>query len=187
MKPIKNIASVQEASSESKRLPAGGYICKYTKVEDNSDKSYLYMEFDIAEGEFKGYYKDLEERLDFWGGRCYRSYKEAALPMFKRMCSAVTKSNKGFIFDGNEYADETTLVGKKIGMILGEEEYVGNDGSTKTRLYVAREISVEDIKAGKFKVPELKRLPGSTTTAPTTKDDTTFMNVPEGSEEEIPF
>ena len=187
MKPITNIASVQEASNESKRLPAGGYICKYTKVEDNPDKSYLYMEFDIADGEFKGYYKDLEERLDFWGGRCYRSYKEAALPMFKRMCSAVTKSNKGFIFDGNEHADESTLIGKKIGMILGEEEYVGNDGSTKTRLYVVREVSVDDIKAGKFKVPDLKRLPGSTA-APVAKDENTnFMNVPEGSAEEIPF
>ena len=34
MKPITNIASVQEAG-ESKRLPAGGYVCKYTKVEDD--------------------------------------------------------------------------------------------------------------------------------------------------------
>ena len=55
MKPIKNIANVQEAG-ESRRLPAGGYICKYTKVEDNSDKNYLYMEFDIAEGEFIRFY-----------------------------------------------------------------------------------------------------------------------------------
>ena len=57
MKPITNIASVQEASTgESKRLPAGGYICKYTNVEDNEEKQYLYMEFDIAEGEYKGYF-----------------------------------------------------------------------------------------------------------------------------------
>ena len=183
MKPIKNIANVQEAG-ESRRLPAGGYICKYTKVEDVSEKNYLYMEFDIAEGDYKGYYEELSERFDFWGGRCYRSYTEKALPMFKRMCSAVTKSNKGFIFDGNEHADESTLIGKKIGMILGEEEYEGNDGSVKTRLYVARETSVDDIKAGKFKVPELKRLATSSTTpAP----DDKFMNLPAGSEEEVPF
>ena len=43
MKPITNIASIQEATGESKRLPAGGYICKYTNVEDVSEKSYLYM------------------------------------------------------------------------------------------------------------------------------------------------
>lgn len=183
MKPIKNIANVQEAG-ESRRLPAGGYICKYTKVEDNSDKNYLYMEFDIADGEFKGYYEELAVRFDFWAGRCYRSYTEKALPMFKRMCSAVTKSNKGFIFDGNEHCDESTLVGKKVGIVLGEEEYEGNDGNVKTRLYVAREVSIEDIKNNNFKVPELKKLAGATTPNKTAND---FVNIPEGTEEEIPF
>ena len=183
MKPITNIASVQEAG-DSKRLPAGGYICKYTNVEDKEEKSYLYMEFDIAEGEFKDYYKDLEERMDFWGGRCYRSYTEKALPMFKRMCSAVTKSNKGFIFDGNEHCDEGTLIGKKIGMILGEEEYVGNDGSIKTRLYVVREVDIADIKAGKFKVPALKKLPESDADV---KQEDDFMNIPDNDSEETPF
>ena len=183
MKPITNIASVQEAG-ESKRLPAGAYICKYTKVEDKPDKNYLYMEFDIAEGEYKGYYAELEERLDFWGGKCYRSYSEKALPMFKRMCSAVTKSNKGFIFDGNEHCDESTLVGKKIGMIMGEEEYIGNDGSVKTRLYVVREIPVDDLKAGKFKIPEIKKV--NPPTNPPKVDDG-FMNIPKDSDEETPF
>lgn len=184
MKPITNIASVQEAG-DSKRLPAGGYICKYTKVEDNAEKSYLYMEYEIAEGEFKGYYEELEERLGFWGGRCYRSYTEKALPMFKRMCSAVTKSNKGFIFDGNKYCDESTLVGKLVGMILGEEEYVGNDGAIKSRLYVVREIDVADIKAGKFKVPKIKKILAPSGAAE--KPDDGFMNIPEGADEEAPF
>lgn len=183
MKPIKNIAEVQEAG-DSKRLPAGGYVCKYTKVEDNESRKYLYMEFDIAEGEFKGYYSELADRLDFWAGRCYRSYTEKALPMFKRMCSAVTKSNKGFIFDGNEHCDESTLIGKKVGMILGEEEYIGNDGSVKTRLYVAREISLDDLKAGKFKIPELKKV---NEPASEIKQDDDFMNIPEDSDEETPF
>lgn len=184
MKPIKNIDSVQEAG-DSRRLPAGGYICKYTNVEDMADKEYLYMEFDIADGEYKGYYKELEERLDFWGGRCFRSYKEKALPMFKRMCSAVTKSNKGFIFDGNEHADETTLIGKKVGMVMGEEEYIGNDGSVKTRLYVVKEVPVEDIKAGKFKIPEIKKLPDTAGTSKPSDDG--FMNIPVDADEETPF
>lgn len=183
MKPITNIASVQEAG-DSKRLPAGGYICKYTNVEDNPNKNYLYMEFDIAEGDFKGYFADLDERAGFWAGKCYRSYKENALPMFKRMCSAVTKSNKGFIFDGNQHCDESTLVGKKVGMILGEEEYIGNDGSTKTRLYVAREVDIADIKAGKFKIPELKKLNNTNTEI---EQDDDFMNVPKDADEENPF
>ena len=180
MKKITNIAEVQEAG-EGVRLQAGGYICKYTKVEDKSDKEYLWMEFDIAEGEFKGYFADLNERAGFWAGRCIRSYKETALPMFKRMCSAVTKSNPGYIFDGNTNADETTLIGKTVGIILGEEEYEGNDGSVKTRLYVSRECEVEKIRKNDFKVPALKKLAPAATSGSASKPD---MNVPD---EEVPF
>ena len=93
-----DMSNVKEAGDNT-RLTAGGYICKYTKVEDREDKEYLYMEFDIVEGEFKGYFKDLSDRFGFWGGKCYRSYKEAAKPMFKRMCSAVSKSNGNVIFN----------------------------------------------------------------------------------------
>lgn len=152
--------NVQEAGV-SKRLPAGGYICKYTSVSDVADKQYLYMEYDVVEGEYANYYKDMEASKGFWGGKCYRSYKEKALPMFKRMCSAVMKSNPGFLFDGKTNTDEKTLIGKKVGIVFGEEEYIGNDGSVKTRLYVAYETSVEDIKKGSFKVPQFKKLPAS--------------------------
>ena len=104
-----NLENVQEAGSFEK-LPVGGYICKYVNVEDIEKKEYLYMEFDIAEGEFKDYYKKLQENLKFWGGRVHRSYKENALPMFKRMCSAVSKSNAGFVFDGGKQnSNEKTL------------------------------------------------------------------------------
>lgn len=186
MKPITNIAEVQEAGNGNTRLPAGGYVCKYTDVQDDPKKEYLYMEFDIAEGEFEDYFADLEERAGFWAGKCYRSYKEKALPMFKRMCSAVTKSNKRFIFDGNEHADEKTLIGKYVGMLLGEEEYIGNDGSTKTRLYVVREMAVDDVRSGNFKVPELKKLPNASGASGSQSDD--FMNVPDNAkDEETPF
>ena len=110
---------------------------------------------------------------------------ERFLPMFKRMCSAVTKSNKNFIFDGNQHCDESTLIGKKIGMILGEEEYTGNDGSTKTRIYVAREISIDDLKAGKFKVPELKKLEETASAMP--KPDDKYLNIAQDVDEETPF
>lgn len=182
-----NLENVQEAGS-FERLPAGGYVCKYTKVEDMPDKEYLYMEYDIVHGEYKYYYKQLEQSLQFWGGRVYRSYKEKALPMFKRMCSAVAKSNPGFIFDGGKQnSDERTLVGKYVGLILGEEEYIGNDGSTKTRLYVYAECDINDIKAGKFKVPELKKLKESSNNNTQSSVSDGFMNIPDGTDEEIPF
>lgn len=173
-----DLANVKE--DEGRRLVAGGYVCKYVTVKDYPDKEYLYMEYDIARGDYEGYYASLNESFGFWGGKCYRSYKEKALPMFKRMCSAVSKSNNGFVFDGDKNADEKTLEGKLVGIVLGEEEYVGNDGNLKTRLYVYKECPVDDIVNGKFKVPALKKLPeGSVNTDNTPTTDTGFMEVKE--------
>lgn len=185
-----NLENVQE-SGNFDRLPAGGYVCKYTSVKDvqmnpqTGKGDYLQMEYDIAYGDHKDYYKNLEASLHFWGGRYVRSYKEKALPMFKRMCSAVAKSNPGFVFDGGrQNADESTLVGKYVGLVLGEEEYIGNDGSKKTRLYVHSECDINDIKAGRFKIPELKKLKDEGNRRTT---DTGFMSVHDNAKEEIPF
>lgn len=182
-----NLTNVEEAT-DRKSLPAGGYICKFTKVEDNEDRNFLYLEFDIAKGEFEGYYQGLSDSRGFWGGKCWRSYTEKALPLFKRFCSCVNKSNNGFIFDGDTNTDEQTLVGKLIGLVLCEEEYIGNDGNLKTRLYVDREYSVEDIISGNFKVKDLKKLPEEQTSNEEPKPaDTSFMDVQEGKRTDLPF
>ena len=157
MKKI-DMTNVQEAG-EFKRPGAGAYICGIVKAEDVSDKEYLKITYDIIEGEFKGYYKEMRENNPewAWAGAYVKSYKTAALPMFKRFCTAVSRSNGNFVFDGNTVnADEQTLVGKKIGLLFGEEEYYGNDGELKTRLYVVREFSID--KLGEQKVPELKKI-----------------------------
>lgn len=174
MKKI-NLSNVPE-QGEFQRLTAGGYICRITKVEDKPEKEYLYIEYDIAKGDFAGYYQELFDNRNFWGGRFYKSYKETALPMFKRFCSAVSKSNNGYAFDGETNADESTLVGKLIGLVLCEEEYYGNDGNIRTRLYVDRECAVEDIANGKFKVKPLKTLPKEQGTSNNAAADTGFID-----------
>lgn len=182
MKAI-NLSEVQEAGT-GLGLKAGGYVCKITNVEDVPSKEYLYVEFDIAEGEHKDYYKKLQEAKNFWGGSFYKSYKEKALPMLKRFCSAVTKSNSGYIFDaGAQNSDEKTLKGKLIGLVLFEEEYIKNNGEIGRRLKVDYECDIEKIRKGEFKVKELKRLPEDQRP----KENTEFMNVPDNSADEIPF
>ena len=176
-----NLENVQEAGTGNS-LKAGGYVCKITSVEDVPEKEYLYVEFDVAEGEYKDYYKKLQEAKNFWGGSMYKSYKEKALPMLKRFCSAVTKSNPGYIFDaGAQNNDEKTLNGKLIGLVFFEEEYIGNDGSIKTRIKVDYETDIAKIRQGDFKVKPKKLLPDD---QKTTGD---FVSVPEGAAEEIPF
>lgn len=178
-----DISTVKEAG-ESKRLPAGAYICKIKAVRDVSDKEYLKVIYDIAEGEYTGYYGAI--RLDHpdweWVGAYVKSYKTAALPMFKRFCTAVSKSNGNFIFDGGAVnSDESTLVNKLIGLVFREEEYYSNSGDIRTRLIVHSEFPID--KLADQKVPEPKKLKREAA-APVSTD---FMAIPEVEAEEIPF
>lgn len=154
-----DMTNVQEAG-EFTTLPAGAYICIIRNVEDIEDKEYLKVTYDIADGEFKGYYDDIRSNHPDWewSGAYVKSYKTKALPMFKRFCSAISKSNGNFIFDGGAVnSDEKSLIGKKLGIVLREEEYYSNSGDKKTRLIVHREFPIDQLSAQK--VPDIKRLP----------------------------
>ena len=173
--------NVKEAGDFSRPAP-GAYICTIISVEDVADKEYLKVTYDIAEGEFAGYYSDMRTNHPewTWAGAYCRSYKQAALGMFKRFCSAVSKSNGNFVFDGNTVnADEKTLAGKKVGIVFQEEEYYGNDGEKKTRLVVNKEFPVSEI--GNQKAPKKKELP-----VEETNFDPTKFTAADGVEE-IPF
>jgi len=177
-----NLDNIQEAGS-FKRPEAGPYICTIQGVLDFPEKQYLKVTYDISQGEFKGYYDELRAAYPDWdwcGAYC-KSYKETALPMFKRFCSAVSKSNGNYVFDaGEQNADEQSLVGKSIGLLFQEEEYYGNDGNIKTRLIVAREFPVDQIL--KQKTPEPKLLEKVENV-----DEFKAVDVKTGIDEELPF
>lgn len=175
-----NLASVEEIK-EYKTVTPGGYVCGITKVEDLTDKEYIKVEYDIAEGDNKNYYRELFDSKGFWGGKFIKSYKEKALPFFKAFITAVTKSNKGFVWND----DEKTLVRKLVGLVLAEEEYQANDGSIKNRLYVAQVHSVDKIRSGDFIVPALKLMNGSAKPAATNTQG--FAEVSEEEDEDLPF
>ena len=141
-----------QGNSTTKVLPAGGYVGKITNVTDVSDKEYLKIEWDISEGEFKGNGASCMERNGFMP-RAFsfiRSYKDSAIGFFKGFINSVEQSNPGFVWDFKESA----LVGKSIGVVLGEEEYRKNDGTVGTRLVVKRTISADDVRKGNFRVPD---------------------------------
>lgn len=172
-----DMTNVQEAG-EFKKVEAGPYICVITDVQDIPDKEYLKVTYDIAEGEFAGYYADTRANHPDWAwtGAYVKSYKPKALPMFKRFCSAISKSNGNFVFDGGSVnADEKSLIGKKLGINFQEEEYYGNDGNKKTRLNVYSEFAID--KLADQKVPKRKCLEEPTTT-------NTFTSA---ASEEVPF
>lgn len=153
---MKNVGldKVEEAKASFSRPGAGGYVAKVTLIDDMPQKEYLWIELDIAEGEFKDYYTDLYKARAYWGLNDLKSYKESALPFFKGMITAFEQSNPGFKFN----YDEQTLKGKLVGIVLGEEEYERNNGEIGTKLKVKQYLSADKIRKGDFKVPPKKTL-----------------------------
>ena len=72
--------------------------------------------------------------------------------------------NPGFHFREDDLA---SLRGKLIGVVLGEEEYIGNGGAKKIRLTVRQTRSVDAIRRGDFTIPALKPLKSAPASEPT--------------------
>ena len=151
--------------TEYQKLPAGGYVCRITKATDfpngneYSDKPYLEIEYDIAEGEYAGYYSDEWGKTNTWAHSTRWYYSPKALGMFKGCLKAVDESNgTSFETAAATGIDERRLAGCLVGMIIGEEEYKSNTGEVRTRLEVRGTRAVQVIREGKFKQPELKKL-----------------------------
>ena len=182
MKVIENYENIQASSGEFARPGNGGYILEIVNVTDvpyneqTGKGDYLRIDYDIASGEFKGYYTAQNER--FGGGKWFanviKSYKEKALGMFKHFTNCVEESNPGFKWNWQE----NKLIGCRFGATLQEEEYEKNDGSIGTRLIVKDIKTVKQIMDGDFKVPATKKL--ERTAAPVNgfaelKDDTSDL------------
>lgn len=163
-----NLDNVQEFTRF--KNPVGGFICEIKTIEDVPDKEYLKVGYDIAEAispeqeEFVGMYSKRKDERGFDYPTTIVSYKEKSLPFFKGFVTAVEASNNGYTWDN----DETKFIGKRVGFVIGEEEYEGKDKSgapkVKVRTYVAERHSVDAIKDGDFKVPEFKKLEQKTVT-----------------------
>lgn len=172
MKVINNFDKIQESDS-FKRLPVGGYIVKILSVNDVHENEYLKIFFDINDGEKKGFFqkafKEDTRAEKKWpnAGSFIRSYKEKALPMFKGFTNAIENSNKGYKWN----FDEKSLVNKVVGVVIGEEEYLNQNGQVRTSTYVSAVRSVDTIKKGEFTVPELKKLDATKVSSNQTKHD----------------
>lgn len=151
---MKNV-NWENVQDDIRKAEAGGYIAKITRVEDREDKEYLLIEWEFAEGELKGANQETADAFGFWPMAFVASYKEKALRFFKGFKTAVEQSNRNYVFRN----DPQSLVGKYIGVVLAEEEYLNKNNEIKTRLYVAEKRSGKAIRDGDYKVPALKKLP----------------------------
>ena len=141
-----------EESKPSTMLEPGGYVCRITAVEDVPSKEYLWVVYDVIEGERAGVYAGLP-KSDDWKHRFTRSYKDTARGMFKAFVNRVEESNPGFKWDGS---DERQFVGKIVGLVFQKEQYTNDKGDDKERTVVVGVESADDIRNGGYYMPEPK-------------------------------
>lgn len=161
---------------EPKILPAGGYICKILKAEETESKTgkpMLKVAFDITDGEYKGYFKDMfnawKENADdpksvkwpFTGTKWILLYDNegATNRDFKSFCTALEDSGI-FVWKKGMF-DIGALKDANVGIIFRREEHEYNNArSWRTVPWGFRSVSA--IEGGTFNVPEDKALPPKT-------------------------
>lgn len=159
-------------------LPADGYVCTILKAEETTSstgKDMIKVAFDIADGEFAGYFKDM---FDSWRASA-EDPKSVKWPFtgtkwillldnegktnrdFKSFCTALEDS--GVDVWKNDVFDAASLKGAKLGIIFRREEQEYNH-ATSWRTVPWGFRSVKTIEEGSFSVPEDKPLPQKTIT-----------------------
>jgi hypothetical protein len=178
MRKIEDFENVKESGSS---LPKGIYLIVVVDVVDKQEKEYLEIKVDIADGEFKGFAKDAEEKFGDYPNSfiARRSYKPTALGFFKSFTVAVEKSNPGYTWGWNE----ATLIGKKAVGVFDEEEYE-KDGELRVSVKLREIRSIPSWKDGKVKLPGIKKLQSEKQTPPTMKND---YIIPEITDKDLPF
>lgn len=186
MDDINNWDDITEIRAFSSPDP-GGYIVKITDVKDFPEKKYLKIYWDFCEGQWVGSNEAFSNRLGFWPTAIIRSYKPKALPFFKAFKTDIEHSNPGYKFSSRNVRG---LIGRTIGVVLGQEEYVTKNGELKKRLFVFKTLPVSDIQNNRFTVPAIKRL-NTVSAAPISQTahsypDDDWSNLPD-DDGELPF
>lgn len=180
MEKIENWNEIEaKGMNDYKSLPAGIYKCviidaqEYTNVETGKDS--LKVTVDIADGEFKDYFKkkyEADDRSDKkWHNDAtkYFGLSETGLPFLKGFLTVIENSNNGFSWDW----DEKKLKGKVVACVFSPEEYQKQDGSIGIKQKVSQFRSVDKIKEYDISQMKIKKLDG------------TFVNYEEYKNQEI--
>lgn len=179
-----------------KLLPKGAYVVeiKSARVDQNKkgNGSHLTIAFDIAEGEYKGFYatqfeKNTNEDKKWPRDAIYYltvpegNSSEYVHTNWNTFFADLEDSNNGFRFDG----DEKSLKGKLIGGKFHNEQSEYN-GNVYDHIRLRWTCVADDVRSGNYgAMPQDKFVDYKGPTAPT--DANGFMDFPEDIDDEVPF
>lgn len=198
MKKFNDYETTQSYSA-SEKLPVGGYVLKVINVRyeegqnDNSDR--IVLMFDVEEGDYKGFFKkqyDSQTSEDKkWKGTVaiYVPKDDGTekdgwtKKSFKTIMENFELSNTGYKWNW----DENSLKEKLIGGLFADTYTVIDGKEIKYVSLAPKNIrNVDYIRKGDYAMPDPIKKNGARgiVNAP---DSNKFINIPDGTAEEIPF
>jgi hypothetical protein len=204
MKQFSGFDEAKEAAkySPSEKLPTGAYVCEVKNVQyvagENGNSDRIDILFDISEGDYKDFYKKKYDNDDSedkkWKGR-----KSIYIPKddgsekdgwtkntFAKWTNAFEDSNKGYKWDWKEEKWKKL----KVGIVFGE---TGNVIEGREVLYTEPRfpVAVDKVRDGSAPAAKFVGKNGYTgikqNNSNSSAGSESWMNIPEGKEEEIPF
>lgn len=180
---------------EFELLPKGAYVIKLLSVKEeessNKNSRYLKMAFDIAEGEYKDFYKkvfDNNTKEDKkWPNDAVLYITSPAdnseqwiIDNFNKFMTAVEDSNKDYHWNWDENTLKNKLVGAKF--CIEQSEFDGKVyDHTKAKWFIA----AQKVRDGKYgKLPNDKLIKNTTSNKSDSPANEGFQPV---TDEEIPF
>ena len=181
-------------AGQTKRVKPGGYVGKVVnaRFENTTYGDKLTYALDITEGEFKNFYqsryneKKQNDANAAWPCKysCFLTTKDGKTSRtFKGSVVAVEKSTPGYSFTG----DEKTLVGKPVGIVFGEEEFLSSNGNIATAVKPRYLCSVDSIRNGEYEIPQKKTLAPSSNDFLSSLAAAGKLEVVEDFSDELPF
>lgn len=203
----KDYDTAKSYDSDIARLPVGGYVCEIKKMEETTARTgtkMITVYFDIADGDYIGYYADQYKRdkaYEITSGREAKwrgkynifPYTRDGLtnPSFKGFLTCVEGSNNGYTVQWPLNFD--LLKGKKVGLLFREEDSVF-DGKKITSVRPCAARTVQCILEEDFTVPKRRDLTpdqesmlsgGGTSSAGSAVQE--FIPVTIAEDDELPF
>lgn len=151
------------------KLPAGGYVARIMSahIDPSNYGDRLVIEFDIAEGEYAGFFqRDYEQSKNSQYGQKWRGVYRATVPddsgteddffrksVMNNVIAAIQESNQTYTWNW----DERTLRGLVIGVLFRDKEWE-NNGRSGWTTECCRLTSADIIRDGSFEIPKPKEL-----------------------------
>ena len=173
-------------------LPKGAYVIRILNVTEDANRkgfgTHLTIRFDIAEGEYKGFYQAQfdrntnEDKKWPFDAVYYLSVPQDGSPEYywtnwNTFFADLEDSNKGFIFDG----DVKKLKGKLIGGVFHIKQSAKGDkvySNTKMKWSCV----ADDVRNGK-----ITRFPDDVIVQKNAQTIDDFVNLPDGTDEKAPW